>query len=218
MKTRWKNHPRWHCRYCNTTKDPSDFSPHRSMTRCKECWLVYGREYNKKRYIKGRAQRGQQYTDGLIARQRRPCPFTPTECAYAAGFVDGEGCISVYAQKSYDSEGRAMAVRVSNTVRSVIEWFHARWGGSIGQSKAKGNQSVAYHWAISANKALLFLDDIYPYLLIKKRQAKWARRYQRYVISRRWPNRTEKAWRLKVRFAEEFRIMNRRGRQDTIPK
>jgi hypothetical protein len=88
--------------------------------------------------------------------------------AYAAGFVDGEGCIgftrcrnSVYPR-----------VLVTNTNIEILEEFKEKWGGDIKPlSLRKENWKQGYSWRISWSKAVDFLSQIEPYLKIKWPQA-----------------------------------------------
>jgi len=56
-----------------------------------------------------------------------------TDWAYAAGFVDGEGCIAVTrcfvpsrAKYTY-----SVSVVVANRERAVLDWFKDLWGGWV---------------------------------------------------------------------------------------
>ena len=56
-----------------------------------------------------------------------------TDWAYAAGFVDGEGCIAitrsfVIARNKY---AYSVAVVVSNGDRSVLDWMRDLWRGCL---------------------------------------------------------------------------------------
>lgn len=56
-----------------------------------------------------------------------------TDWAYAAGLVDGEGCIAIVrsfvAQRAKYQYG--VAVVVANRERNVLEWLRQLWGGSV---------------------------------------------------------------------------------------
>src|SRR5205807_3226561 len=56
-----------------------------------------------------------------------------TDWAYAAGFVDGEGCIAI-ARAFSPVRNRfyyTIQVVVANTDRSVLDWMKAAWGGHV---------------------------------------------------------------------------------------
>ncbi len=50
---------------------------------------------------------------------------------YAAGFMDGEGCINVSSCRN----STYIRVLIVNTNREVLEMFQQRWGGDIKQNK-----------------------------------------------------------------------------------
>ena len=89
--------------------------------------------------------------------------------AYAAGIIDGEGCIQIQKRKS---GGYRMLVLISNTDGRMIDWFIDNFGGRkknhlIGHKKWKN----CWEWIIYGRNAGKFLEKIYPYLVIKKEQA-----------------------------------------------
>jgi hypothetical protein len=97
----------------------------------------------------------------------------PTDWAYAAGFVDGEGCIAV-VRSFKPRSGRyvyGVNVVVSNNDRAVLEWMQGMWSGWVvvvpgRQGKSRENWS----WRTSSLKAQPFLAGIKPWLKIKQRQ------------------------------------------------
>lgn len=87
---------------------------------------------------------------------------------YAAGFVDGEGCIN-FAKTRLSIYPRVL---VTNTNLQILQDFQKKWGGDINAlSLRKENWKQGYSWRISWAKAVDFLSDIEPYLKIKKYQA-----------------------------------------------
>ena len=55
----------------------------------------------------------------------------PTDWAYAAAFVDGEGCIAVVRSfvPRADRFYYGVHTAVANRERSVLDWIQATWGG-----------------------------------------------------------------------------------------
>lgn len=85
--------------------------------------------------------------------------------AYAAGFLDGEGCfIAERGSKAY--------VSMSNTYKPVVEWFVQQFGGSISKGmKRKPHHKLIYTWVLSGKNIDTFLPSIIPYLKQKAPQA-----------------------------------------------
>src|ERR1700687_3503368 len=109
--------------------------------------------------------------------------FKPTDAdrAYAAGILDGEGCVSILARRKTD-RARAtiqLRVQVSNTSIVLLSWLRERWGGSIHAHAASNrNWKLAWDWVIVSSTAGAFLRDVRPLLVIKTAQADNAIAYQ----------------------------------------
>ena len=105
---------------------------------------------------------------------------TETDKAWMAGFVDGEGCITISKQirKTRPSPSYRVMVTISNTYKPVLEYFTQVYGGNIYHihERRKDKQNVkwadAYDWYCPIGSAARFLNDILPYLRIKQKQAK----------------------------------------------
>jgi hypothetical protein len=97
-----------------------------------------------------------------------------TDWAYAAGFVDGEGCIAVVRQNvpSRDRYYYSVQVVVANRDRAVLDWMRSLWGGWVVAMPAHGaNDCPAWHWrGPTGQSAEPFLLGIAEYLRIKMPQ------------------------------------------------
>ena len=100
--------------------------------------------------------------------------------AYAAGIVDGEGCITILNKwdsrsKTYDK----VQVDITNTNEWICQWFKMQFGGTVRMCKAhKSNWKPTFKWILEADKATAFLKIVLPYLNIKKANAEIAISYQ----------------------------------------
>ena len=96
--------------------------------------------------------------------------------AYIAGFVDGEGYISIcpYVRKDRNNQVYYKhAFKVVSTDKKIIEWLKASFGGYIYvRTPKKPNDSVSYTWSLDSYNTEQVLKSIYPFLKIKKRQLK----------------------------------------------
>lgn len=94
-----------------------------------------------------------------------------TDNAYAAGVVDGEGCIQINATPKHTW----LAISVANSDPRVCVWLAERYGGKVHQDKPRVRNGkptrVMYSWQVGSATAGEFLKAIHPYLVIKKEQA-----------------------------------------------
>lgn len=98
--------------------------------------------------------------------------------AYIAGIFDGEGCIGIYRRVRVDRKNPEYPceLRISNTNKNVIEFIKRHFKEGlvytwIGRSSTRRQM---WSWEVRGKKAMNFLQTVYPYLVIKKDQAKIA--------------------------------------------
>lgn len=99
--------------------------------------------------------------------------MTKEDIIYAAGFIDGEGCVTT-------SNGYNFRVTVSNTNKDILVWFQSVFGGNLNDQHLPKNpkHNIAWKWVICSKANLLtFLNLIIPYLHIKKLEAILVRDY-----------------------------------------
>lgn len=107
------------------------------------------------------------------------CSLSETDKAWMAGFVDGEGCITISKQvrKNRPTPAYRVFITISNTDYAVLEFFKLHYGGSIynvhERRKDKRNikWSDTYDWYCPISSSKRFLRDILPYLRLKRKQA-----------------------------------------------
>ena len=103
--------------------------------------------------------------------------LTETQKAYTAGFIDGEGCISI----TRDKNSHNTTFRVTNTNKAVLEYLCEITGvGYIRKfipSKTNRraerfkNTQTQWAWQTSANGIRELLPEILPYLIVKQEVA-----------------------------------------------
>ncbi len=109
-----------------------------------------------------------------------------TDRAWLAALIDGEGTISIKRDKGRSNGGNGECqhgysafISIGNQDRELLDKCVAITGyGSVGvKSEAttdgRGIKSKrrSYGWWISSNQAITVIRDIYPFLVIKRRQA-----------------------------------------------
>lgn len=98
----------------------------------------------------------------------------PTDVAYTAGLIDGEGHIGIYAQrnKRVKEPSYHLRVGVEMTHKPTVEWLVKVWGGKVNTYQPKNEaHRLEYIWMIWSNEALALLEAISPYLITKANQA-----------------------------------------------
>lgn len=98
---------------------------------------------------------------------------------YIAGFMDGEGCISIHENRAWLAEsanGRpriVMQVAIANCNKAILAQIQKQHGGSICRLKRPNRRSrQGYSLRLSEQAACRFLEKILPFLRIKRKQAK----------------------------------------------
>ena len=102
--------------------------------------------------------------------------MTIEELAYTAGLVDGEGSVAIcYDRKQPEY---SLQVTVTNTHRETLEWLAEEYGGLVYAKKRYLPRRQCYEWRIGAKRAMLFLEDIAPWMRIKTAQVALARKFR----------------------------------------
>ena len=83
---------------------------------------------------------------------------------WLAGFFDGEGCVSIYRRRN--RREHYLNVSISQKDRAPLDLIYEIYGGSIRKTKTPSN---CHQWRVSSRKAEMFLRDILPHSIVKKR-------------------------------------------------
>jgi hypothetical protein len=94
--------------------------------------------------------------------------LSDVEAAYIAGLFDGEGSISLVRHRR--NRWPSPQVAIASNDREVLEWLRTRLGGSIStKTPRQPTHSISHDWRLTDRRALTFLQDIRPYLLIQRK-------------------------------------------------
>ena len=97
-----------------------------------------------------------------------------TANAWAAGFFDGEGCVSIASgkQSGYGGVYYRVDLIVSNTDQRPLRVFKRLFGGRIDRRVREGNRRVAYQWRTTGSAhAAAVLHELEAWLVVKNEQA-----------------------------------------------
>jgi len=105
--------------------------------------------------------------------------------AYLAGALDGDGSFSLIKGTSHTSVSPLYypMIQLANTRKELIDILVDEFGGMTGVRKPyvgkDGSQRIAsYHWKLEKSiKCLPVLEELIPYLIVKKERASFLRDY-----------------------------------------
>jgi hypothetical protein len=158
--------------------------------------------------------------------KRNEPTVTPTaeDYLYAAGFTDGEGCITVRRSTNRRPEWNpsmyaSVTISQADPYGAMLTWFADRWGGAVRKKPQAGTMARdAWEWCIVGRQAYVFLAGVRPYLKIKGPQADNALRLKtmrdaRPVVSTGWRRpMSPREVALQSDVLAEARRLNLRGR------
>lgn len=99
---------------------------------------------------------------------------------YLAGIIDGEGYIGINLQKQKKCNRYRIRLCVCNTNLELLTWLVDNFGGGIYEKRVyKSNHSKSFNWSVGDKSAEEILTVVYPYLIIKKKQAELALAYRK---------------------------------------
>ena len=114
--------------------------------------------------------------------------YSIAQLAYLAGILDGEGTISMSDKRIMKRKSKGIritnkvyrarinfstTVTVCNTDIVLMNWLLENFRGSLSFSKRqKDNWKPKITWIMPTKKISYILEQIYPYLVLKKQQAK----------------------------------------------
>lgn len=131
--------------------------------------------------------------------------LTPTQAAYIAGFLDGEGSVILYMRR----DSVALRVSFSNTKLEPLNWIKEAVGmGSIiikHHTNLKHRASAMYQ--LNSDAAAQLLKQVLPYLVLKHEQAEIAINFQDNLHT---PSlKANRDWQYKAR--SKMQKLNKRG-------
>ena len=108
--------------------------------------------------------------------------LTEIEKAYLAGFIDGEGSIGIQ-QDSHARYGR-ICLRISNTNEMIIRYIRdlIGFGAVVFIKRQKDKWQDAYSYQVASYQCKIVLEQLLPYLKVKRELGELALEFQSSVI------------------------------------
>lgn len=97
-----------------------------------------------------------------------------TALAWAAGFVDGEGCISITVRKPRRAQRTPQytaQLGVFNLDPAPLVKLHQMFGGTIYFRSRVSHLRAVGEWRIKGKNAAWALEQLRPFLIVKREQA-----------------------------------------------
>ena len=143
-----------------------------------------------------------------------------TLIGWAAGFIDGEGCILVMKNKPHNGVSPIYYLRLKATSTRLEPLLRLKslFGGSISENKFKNPGSKwkrVFNWVIHGERATLCLEKILPYLTIKVKQAKLGLELQNLKRTKRHQKTvalTDGELKRRESIFQEMKVLNERGK------
>jgi hypothetical protein len=170
--------------------------------------IVCGKVFEVGGRAKDRSQETCSIACGNLTRYRHGSAtlvLIPTDAAYFAGIMDGEGSIMVLTKR----DTCILKLSVSNTHRPLIAWLQEITGiGSIvTQRRASERHSECRYWQCYSEAAESLLKQILPYLRIKRAQADLALSVQERLRDPKL--KADRVWQQEA--VAQMQAMNKRG-------
>lgn len=153
------------------------------------------------------------------------------EKCYLAGFIDGEGCLGVYKKATQNGnkgiyekkiKGRSpqyqLYLGITNTNRAILDWIFSKVNIGCIANKKRSNPNAKQSWTLAIrgwDAVLNILDEVAPYLKVKKPQAELIYEFVKIVGAqpshRRTTRITEEELVIRDSFFERTKQLNHRG-------
>lgn len=105
--------------------------------------------------------------------------------AYFAGFIDGEGYISVARYGDHGRPRYRLMLNVSQVDPRPLEALASRFGGQVKVNRARvANRSLVYYWQVFGATAEQVVRAVLPWLIVKREEAELALQYRALVRPR----------------------------------
>lgn len=108
--------------------------------------------------------------------------LTNKDLAYAAGIIDGEGCVKIFKNDASvvhrPHNQYTLAVQVNMVDKRVVTWLHKKFGGAVyfhpANIKKHPTWRDSWRWYLQNYHCRDFLLQILPFLIIKVKQTRSA--------------------------------------------
>lgn len=163
------------CKRCKQELPEASFSwndathRHRDLY-CKACRA----ELRRQRYVPRNTTRMHSFANrhGTVFDDTLYAHLTPTECAYIAGLIDGEGSICSSQPRNNNAP---LCLHITMVHRPTIEWLDEKLGGNLRRHvTAQRNARTAWTIQLRGARVYFLLKRLLPYMQTKRDEAEVA--------------------------------------------
>ncbi len=134
--------------------------------------------------------------------------LSETEKAYFAGFFDGDGCVLIHCLTPENPRSFVIRVQIAQNDHSILYELKDIFGGGV-----HGHTRKAKQWTLSGLAAADFLEQIAPYLRLKRKEAEFSVSFERGRPRLRGHGVPEEEYQRRLRARAELQEMKQhRGR------
>lgn len=94
--------------------------------------------------------------------------YNEFDLAYAAGYIDGDGCLYIGSYSNSNKIIYEYSIQVSSVKKESCDWLKNKFGGSIRTKEKEGNRRTPYVWTIKNKECIELAHAIRPYLVEKQ--------------------------------------------------
>ena len=127
----------------------------------------------------------------MKAKKREPkLDPSPMDLAWAAGFLDGEGCFQIgrYFDKRKGYQRYMARVGATQKRREPLDFLQRMFGGTIVGRFNKNWNTTYWFWYLATQQAVSAAEKLIPYLRLKRAEAETLIEF-RAIMARRYRNR-----------------------------
>ena len=107
--------------------------------------------------------------------------FNINDLAYAAGYIDGDGCLYLGTYQSSKQTIYEYSMQVCSVDKYITDWLKNTFGGSVRKKETIGNRRIPYVWTIKNQEAIKCAEAILPYLVAKHHEMQYWIEYALHV-------------------------------------
>lgn len=152
-------------------------------------------------------------------RNKKILPLTEEEKAYLAGIIDGEGSITISVSTDLSMTRKKVfrpMITITNTYLDLVSWILEKTGlGKIAivkKNKKFLHHKQAYRWTAWSQQANQIIENIYPYLIVKKKQADiFFQMFRKKSEKRKNRKLSNDEWQNYIVLTEQIRVLNKKG-------